>query len=90
MRRLSRVAALAVLAMLGTLLVFFLPAHGGAFTVTHGPATAFRALTAARRLFAAISAVLLFATGRSSIRPASAATPVIVTTGHPQFLTLRC
>ena len=61
MRMLSRVGALALLAVLGILLVFFFPATSGPFSVTNGPATAFRALDAARGLFAAMSAALLVA-----------------------------
>lgn len=67
MRLLSRVGTLALLALLGTLLVFFFPAHCGAFSVTNGPATAFRALTAARQIFAAINAALLVAAARMTI-----------------------
>ncbi len=61
MRMLSRVGALALLAMFGILLVFFCPAASGPFSVTNGPATAFRALDAARGVFAAMSAALLVA-----------------------------
>lgn len=61
MRILSRVGTLALLAILGTLFVSFFPASCGSFTVTHGPATAFRALDAAHKLFAAISGALLTA-----------------------------
>lgn len=59
MRRLSRVSALTLLAVVAVLLVFFCPAAAGPFSVTHGPATAFRALDAARGVFASISAALL-------------------------------
>ena len=61
MRILSRGGALALLAMFGILLVFFFPATSGPFSVTNGPATAFRSVIAARGLFAAMSAALLIA-----------------------------
>ena len=62
MRMVSRTGALALMAVLGILLVFFFPAPSGPFSVTNGPATAFRALEAARGLFATMSAALLVAT----------------------------
>lgn len=61
MRLVSRTGALALMAVLGVLLVFFFPAVSGPFSVTNGPATAFRALDAARGLFAAMTAALLVA-----------------------------
>lgn len=61
MRIFSRTTVLALMAMLGIFLVFFFPATCGPFSVTNGPATAFRALQAARGLFAAMSAALLVA-----------------------------
>jgi hypothetical protein len=61
MKVVSRTGALALMAVLGILLVFFFPAASGPFSVTNGPATAFRALAAARGLFAAMSAALLVA-----------------------------
>jgi hypothetical protein len=64
MRLLSRMDTVAVLAVFGILLVFFFPASRGPFSVTCGPVTAFRALAAARELFAAISAALLMASAR--------------------------
>jgi hypothetical protein len=53
--------ALAVLASLGVLLVFLVPASCGPFSATQGPATAFRALVSAHAAIAAIGAVLLLA-----------------------------
>jgi hypothetical protein len=61
MRMLSRTGVIVLLALLGIFLVFFFPASCGPFSVTNGPATAFRALAAARGLFAAISTAILVA-----------------------------
>lgn len=61
MRLVPRVGAIALMVMLGVLLVFFFPATSGPFSVTNGPATAFRALAAARGIFAAMNAALLVA-----------------------------
>ena len=68
MRMLSQAGALALIAVLGILLVFFCPAASGPYSVTNGPATAFRALAAARGLFAAIGAALLVAALRCVLR----------------------
>lgn len=67
MRLLSRMDTVAVLAVFGILLVFFFPASRGPFSVTCGPVTAFRALAAARGLFAAISAALLVAAAQGCL-----------------------
>lgn len=67
MRIVSRTGAIALMAILGVLLVFFFPATCGPFSVTNGPATAFRALAAARGLFAAMSAALLVAAARRCV-----------------------
>jgi hypothetical protein len=58
---LSRTGAITFLALLGIFLVFFFPAGSGPYSVTNGPATAFRALAAARGLFASISTAILVA-----------------------------
>ena len=90
MRMLSRVGALTLLAMLGVLLVFFCPASSGPFSVTNGPATAFRALAAAHALFAAISAALLMAALRCVLRVESLASAVVQVSYDPELFTLRC
>jgi hypothetical protein len=59
MRLLARTSAFALIALLGVFLVFFFPSAHGPFSVTHGPATAFRALAAASALFATMRAALL-------------------------------
>ena len=46
----SRLTTIALLALVGTLLVFLFPAAFGPFTATHGPATAFRAVAAMKKL----------------------------------------
>jgi hypothetical protein len=61
MNKLVRYSAFAIVAVVGVLLVFLFPAHAGALSVTHGPATAFRARAAARALFAAIATASLMA-----------------------------
>jgi hypothetical protein len=90
MRIQSRVGALTLLAMLGILLVFFCPASSGPFSVTNGPATAFRALAAAHALFAAISAALLMAALRCVLRVESLASAVVQVSYDPELFTLRC
>ena len=62
-------ALIAVLAMLGVFLIFLFPANCGPFSVTHGPATAFRALAAALAVFAAITAALLLGHLRGNFHP---------------------
>ncbi len=91
MRLVSRTGALALMAMLGILLVFFFPAASGPFSVTNGPATAFRALTAARGLFAAISAALLVAAARRCVLYVRLMMGTFVQMNHlPALLALRC
>ncbi len=46
----------ALLLMLTTLALFLFPAASGSFTATHGPTTAFRAVSCCRRLLATIAA----------------------------------
>jgi len=87
---LSRVGALTLLAMLGVLLVFFCPASSGPFSVTNGPATAFRALAAAHALFAAMSAALLVASIRCVLRLESLARATVEASYDPELFTLRC
>jgi hypothetical protein len=57
----SRIGTIALLALLGTLLVFFFPAACGPFTVTYGPATAFRAAAAVQKLLILLCSSLLIA-----------------------------
>jgi hypothetical protein len=90
MRMFSRVSALTLLAMLGILLVFFCPASSGPFSVTNGPATAFRALAAAHALFAAISGVLLMATLQCVLRVESFTRAVAHVSYDPELFALRC
>jgi len=86
----SRVSVLTLLAMLGILLVFFCPASSGPFSVTNGPATAFRALAAAQALFAAISAALLIAVLRCVLRVESLASAIVPVSYDPELFALRC
>jgi hypothetical protein len=91
MRMLSRTGALALMAVLGVLLVFFFPAPSGPFSVTNGPATAFRALEAARGLFAAMSAALLVATAlRCILHMQSMAQAAVRVSYDPELFALRC
>ncbi len=76
--------------MLGILLVFFCPASSGPFSVTNGPATAFRALAAAQALFAAISAALLIAALRCVLRAESLASAIVQVSYDPELFSLRC
>jgi hypothetical protein len=57
----SRLGTIALLAMLGTVLVFLFPAAFGPFTATHGPATALRAVAAAKALLKLLCSSLLVA-----------------------------
>ena len=57
----SRIGTIALLALLGTLLVFFFPAACGPFTATNGPATAFRAAAAFQALLILLCNSLLIA-----------------------------
>ena len=90
MRVLSRAGALTLLAVLGILLVFFCPAASGPYRVTNGPATAFRALTAAHALFAAMSAALLIAAMQCVLRLESLTRTIVAVNYDPELLTLRC
>ena len=90
MRMFSRVSALSLLAMLGILLVFFCPANSGPFSVTNGPATAFRALAAAHALFAAMSAALLMAALRCVLRVELLASAVVQVSDDSELFSRRC
>ncbi len=91
MRMVSRTGAFALMAMLGILLVFFFPAPSGPFSVTNGPATAFRALAAARGLFAAMSAALLVAAVRRCVLYLRFTMGTAVQMNYdPALLALRC
>ena len=57
----SRIGTIALLALLGTLLVFFFPAACGPFTATNGPATALRAAAAFQALLILLCSSLLIA-----------------------------
>jgi hypothetical protein len=57
----SRIGTIALLALLGTLVVFFFPAACGPFTATNGPATAFRAAAAFQALLILLCTSLLIA-----------------------------
>jgi hypothetical protein len=57
----SRIGTIALLAMLGTLFVLFFPTACGPFTVTNGPATAFRAAAAVQALLTLLCSSLLIA-----------------------------
>lgn len=91
MRIVSGAGSLAVMAVLGILLVFFFPAHFGAFSVTHGPATAFRAVATAWRIFSALSAALLMAVFRSAVLRSHCATRAFAQKNYGSgFFALRC
>jgi hypothetical protein len=90
MRRLSRVGALTLLAILGILLVFFCPASSGPFTVTNGPATAFRAMDAARGLFAAMNAALLVASLLCVCHLEYMTRTAVPVSYNPELFALRC
>ncbi len=91
MRMVSRTGALALMAMLGILLVFFFPAPCGPFSVTNGPATAFRAFAAAQGLFAAMSAALLVAAALRCVLYMESVTPTVVRVNYdPELFALRC
>lgn len=90
MKVLSRPALFAVLAMLGVVLVFLFPATCGPFSVTNGPATVFRALTAARAVFAAMGAAMLLDLVRHSLHSLSATAAAEEVHGAPLTLALRC
>ncbi len=91
MSMVSRTGALALMAVLGILLVFFFPAPIGAYSVTNGPATAFRALEAARGLFAAMSAALLVATAlRCIVQMESVSQTTVQVSYDPELFALRC
>ena len=90
MRMFSRVSTLTLLAMIGILLVFFCPASSGPFSVTNGPATAFRALAAAQALFAAISAALMMATMRGVLHVESLASDIVQVSYDSELFSRRC
>jgi uncharacterized membrane protein len=90
MRMLSRVGALTLLAMVGVLLVFFCPAATGPFSVTNGPATAFRALDAARGVFASISAALLVVALQCVCRLEFLTQVAVPASSDPELFALRC
>jgi hypothetical protein len=91
MKKWSQCGALALLAMLGTLLVFFFPAPCGPFSVTNGPVTAFRALTAATRVFAAMGAALLLASLLRCILVLESMAQIAVRISFdPDLFVLRC
>jgi hypothetical protein len=90
MRMFSRVSALTLLAMLGILLVFFCPASSGPFSVTNGPATAFRALAAAQALFAAISAALLVTALRCVLHLETMTQVTVPASYGAELFALRC
>lgn len=85
-----RVSTLTLLAMIGILLVFFCPASSGPFSVTNGPATAFRALAAAQALFAAISAALMMATMRGVLHVESLASDIVQVSYDSELFSRRC
>ena len=87
---LSRKFAFALLAMLGVLLVFFFPVRFGPLSVTHGPATVFRALAAARGMFAAMRMALLMAFLCSASRLKYRAAFSGPIQGAPGSFALRC
>jgi hypothetical protein len=78
------------MAILGILLVFFFPASSGPFSVTNGPATAFRALAAAQGLFAAMGALFVAFTLRSVLDLQSTTQTVEQMNCDPALLALRC
>jgi hypothetical protein len=90
MSRLSRIGVLTLLAMFGILLVFFCPVSSGPFSVTNGPATAFRALDAARGLFTAISAALLVTTLQCVCRLEFQTQIAVRVSYDPGLFALRC
>jgi hypothetical protein len=57
----SRIGTIALLAILGTVLVFLFPAAYGPFTATNGPATAFRAASAIQALLMLLFSSVLIA-----------------------------
>jgi hypothetical protein len=89
---LSRKGAIACLALLGILFVSFFPANFGPFTVTNGPATAFRALEAASGLFDAISTAVIVAIVPRCILflPHVTQTAVEQLNCDPALVSLRC
>ena len=57
----SRIGTIALLAILGTILVFLFPAACGPFTATNGPATALRAAAAVQSLLMLLCSSVLIA-----------------------------
>jgi hypothetical protein len=87
----SRIGTIALLALLGTLLVFFFPAAIGPFTATNGPATALRAAASAQALLMLLCSSLLIATLQLSSFSATVE-PVSPCPGGHDFasFSLRC
>ena len=85
-----RKSATVLLAVVAILLIFFFPAHIGPFSVTHGPATAFRALRAARRIIASMATACLI--GRLALGAwiVQATTVLAPRKSEPALLSLRC
>lgn len=90
MKIFSGTSALALFAILGIVLIFFFPSASGPFSVTNGPATAFRSLAAAHAVFAAISAAMLLAVLRCVFRLQSVTQSAGQTKNDPAFVALRC
>lgn len=90
MRMLSQAGALALIVVLGILLVFFCPAASGPYSVTNGPATAFRALAAARGLLAAMCAALLVGVLRCVLRLNAVAQNIVPMNYDPELVAFRC
>jgi hypothetical protein len=61
MKMMSRLGTVALLAILGTVLVFLFPAAIGPFTATNGPATALRAAASVQALLMLLCSSLLVA-----------------------------
>jgi hypothetical protein len=76
--------------MLGIFLVFFCPAASGPYSVTNGPATAFRALEAAQALFAGMSASLLVGAILCILRMESLPLSIAAVSYDPELFTFRC
>lgn len=91
MRMVSRTGAFALMVVLGILFVFFFPAPSGPYSVTNGPATAFRALEAARGLFAAMSAAFILAIALRCVLYLESTTQIaVLVSGDPELFSLRC
>lgn len=86
----SRAGSLAVMAVLGILCLLLHPVAIGPAIMTHGPATAFRALTAARQVFASIRAAIGIPAGiiHFCMQPETAVPNLAVTSAS--LYALRC